>query len=577
LSTIQETISPATTVSQSTSPRYARLVFGFIAFFFVVTSLVSTGLNRYHADEWFYSDGALRMMESGDYFTPTYADGAHRFNKPVLPYWVTLAGFKIFGVSLWSARVLFVLAGCAALWLTWRTARVLFDSDEIALLAVAIFGSSHKLITLSGCSITDILFMLCMLLSQYGFVRLLFANDRRFSAYACAYMGSGLALATRGILGFTPVFFAWAFAWLWRRKEPNGLRRLVNMPAMLGGAAIGGGWVIAMLILHGQTFVSEFLHDQAASRFHDSLWYINIFAYPGAILTEFVPWLVPLAIVLVQDHRRFFSCVKNLGARAWFVLGWTALVIVMYTPGNLTRARYMLPAFPLFAVLLAALLLKAAPGLLDRTWRGIALVFAAIAIPAGISIASIGTRIDARLLLGGLELLGLALAVAVFAWKVQRISPLMIPAGMIALFAIADVHLRSWAIEHPEPAAAALIARHAPQDGEIMTVGSYSRKCAARLRLYTNNRFRFAAADSAQRANDAHPFALAFGEPVAQQLDLKGYQVFEADNLLGDFKFSELWRAVRDGGAQEYVDQHSTKWFVAFRTQTQDQKPETIP
>src|ERR1043165_5598888 len=55
-------------------------------------------------DEPRYSQVAREMFERGDMVTPTL--GGHAwFEKPALLYWMMMAGYKLFGVSEWSARV----------------------------------------------------------------------------------------------------------------------------------------------------------------------------------------------------------------------------------------------------------------------------------------------------------------------------------------------------------------------------------------------------------------------------------------------------------------------------------------
>jgi 4-amino-4-deoxy-L-arabinose transferase-like glycosyltransferase len=79
----------------------------------------------YHFDEHFYTNGALEMLKGGDYLTPHTADGELRFNKPPLTYWLVILGFKLFGVSPFSARLPFLLIGCVLIGLTYRLASIL--------------------------------------------------------------------------------------------------------------------------------------------------------------------------------------------------------------------------------------------------------------------------------------------------------------------------------------------------------------------------------------------------------------------------------------------------------------------
>ena len=61
----------------------------------------------FHPDERHYTDGALQMMQHGDYLTPRTADGTLRFNKPVATYWLVAAGYQALGVSPLAGRIPF--------------------------------------------------------------------------------------------------------------------------------------------------------------------------------------------------------------------------------------------------------------------------------------------------------------------------------------------------------------------------------------------------------------------------------------------------------------------------------------
>ena len=48
---------------------------------------------------------AVRMVRTGDYVTPHFADGTRRFEKPILSYWLIAASYRHLGISLFSSRL----------------------------------------------------------------------------------------------------------------------------------------------------------------------------------------------------------------------------------------------------------------------------------------------------------------------------------------------------------------------------------------------------------------------------------------------------------------------------------------
>src|SRR5215471_18613274 len=77
-------------------------------------------------DEPYYAVPALEMLKSHSWAVPIFR-GAPWFDKPVLFYWVVLAGYKLFGVTEFAVRIgsaLAALGGALALALAppraWR-------------------------------------------------------------------------------------------------------------------------------------------------------------------------------------------------------------------------------------------------------------------------------------------------------------------------------------------------------------------------------------------------------------------------------------------------------------------------
>ena len=80
----------------------------------------------YHTDENFYVESSKNMVESGDYITPVYQE-KKRFAKPILFYWLVSLSYKIFGIGLFSARLISALFGTLCIPLLYLLACRLFD------------------------------------------------------------------------------------------------------------------------------------------------------------------------------------------------------------------------------------------------------------------------------------------------------------------------------------------------------------------------------------------------------------------------------------------------------------------
>ena len=105
----------------------------------------------YHADENFYVTSSRNMIESDDYITPTYND-QKRFAKPIVFYWLVTSSYKIFGVNLFSARLVSAFFGTLCIPLVFMTACRLFDYKTAIISALTDAG---LLSSFSNCALGD--------------------------------------------------------------------------------------------------------------------------------------------------------------------------------------------------------------------------------------------------------------------------------------------------------------------------------------------------------------------------------------------------------------------------------------
>src|SRR5690606_35522140 len=167
----------------------------FIALLFIVLiGPFALDFHMHYPDEMYYSDAAVTMTQNNDYLTTYLGSGELRFNKPILTYWGVLAGFELFGISAFSSRVFFLLAGAWTIILTYKIGKVTFEDRKIALLAGLITASHPVLIFSSTRSIPDVLLALFITLSALGFAGILKHGDQAPKKYLwMLYVGLGLA------------------------------------------------------------------------------------------------------------------------------------------------------------------------------------------------------------------------------------------------------------------------------------------------------------------------------------------------------------------------------------------------
>ena len=443
-----------------------RSVVLFTAVIFASLLFVLPSVAKYHGDECFYTDAAIRMMHSGDYLTPYAANGALRFAKPILPYWGVLAGYFVFGINFFASRLVFLMAGCLVILLTCRLSLDLFGRPAHATLAALIMGSNVQLLTISIRSTPDALLCLSVLLSLLGFARVIFLNERSWKDYALAYIGAGLAIETRGLPGLGVALYPFLFSLLFLRKQRR-LRELLEWKAMLLGLLVACSWFGLMLWLHGRALIDGFYYDQVTKNVRDYQLldtFRNLQAYLGGVLRHFLPWSLLLALGLVLDRKAFLRFWRENSVKAWFLLGWFIFILIPFTFGDNHRTRYMIVAYPLLAVLLAELLGRYVSRPRFERWTSSLVGAVALGLVIlGLALTGVGIAIHPRIWAAGL----LVTIAGAGVWIVMRrrapsLYWLAITALPLTGFWTAELILRPLFAGSP---AAALTARLLPEGG----------------------------------------------------------------------------------------------------------------
>ncbi len=519
--------------------------------------------SRYHADEQYYTDAALHMMRSGDLLTPTYPDGTPFYEKPALTHWTVLAGFKLFGVSFFASRILFLLAGGGVIWLTWLIARALFRSEAAAFAAAVVAFSNNELYGAALRANPDVLLALFLAVSALGFAHLLFGGRRRARDPWMAYVGAGLAVATKGLLPVVFVLFVWAFAYL-RRRRAGDLRRLLDAKSLLAGAILGGSWFAAMVGLHGSEALRVFLGDQVGVRLGASAARIlvNAWMYVVVLVKDFLPWSLLVLPVLLVSRRtlgRFWTAHRG---PIVFTFAWYLVLFVIFASANLFRPRYFLPAYPLVAAVLGAFLVEALAETPVRRFLGrLKAWFPAAGVAAGALAAMIGAFLDPRILVAGL--VWIAAALVLYALASKRSDPVRLGAVglyMLVLYGGYDVLIRPVFAVSPAPALA-LGLRSVPPGEDVASVG-LNDQVLSQIRVLTGGRVW-----PVNRDGDAEPTrgrpVLLLGQAARDSLPLAGYEVAETGRAFHKIRAGEIWGVMVGGDRSALLDRKTRRFYLA--------------
>jgi 4-amino-4-deoxy-L-arabinose transferase-like glycosyltransferase len=366
---------PSRTFFSSIKPTEKLIVCLWMVFCFLVLSYKLGEVPPYHADENFYVESTLRMVESGDYITPVYHE-KKRFAKPILYYWMVVSSYEIFGISLSSARLPSVLFGTLSIGLVFLLACRLFDI-RVGLFSAFILPSIYLHFQISRWSTTDMALSFFVLLALYFFVLLFQTNFQKYIYAYLFYLSLGLGFMVKGppailIPGLTALGFLIATkrkSWFADLKIGRGLVILLIIIVP---------WFAAMLGMHGEEFKNHIVGNEIKNRLvHDTPF---SFYYVGVLFRYQLPWsLFFLFAALKQFGFLGFSSERGIKFRqrlkgfgenisrhikllfkegnesVAFCYIWILVCLILFTLLRVEHSRYMLPSCAAVAILTARL------------------------------------------------------------------------------------------------------------------------------------------------------------------------------------------------------------------------------
>jgi len=328
---------PVTRLERST--RLAALAAVVLALFLYLGRLGSFPILR--GNEAMYAYPPIRMLETGDFLVPHY-EGGPFLEKPPLVWWIVAASYRIFGISVFAARLPSALAGLLTALLVglWARRRA---GPEAGALAPLILLFSLQFYFFAVTFAADAFLTLAV---TAAVLSLDAACRRRGGSDAARGAAAGCALAAafyfKGLVGIVLPAGAVALGLLLDRERPI-------RPRARGAWAAGcllallAPWHWAMQQRLGPEFWRAFYWKNQFLRGATSLYARprSPFYYLAALAWSVFPW----SVLSLAALRR--------GRRSSVPLGWLAFGLVFWSSLVMKREVYVMTLFPAIALLVA--------------------------------------------------------------------------------------------------------------------------------------------------------------------------------------------------------------------------------
>jgi 4-amino-4-deoxy-L-arabinose transferase-like glycosyltransferase len=313
------------------------------------------------SDEAFYAEAAREMVEGNDWLTPHF-NYEERWQKPILYYWFSAAGFAGVEPNEFFARFGSALSGIGLVLLTWGAARRLIGDEQAAWIAGAIVATCYGYFAMARFALPDLPLALFITGTIWCALR---AADRRekvpASWAALAGLAAGLGFLTKGPLAIIIPAIVLVPIW-WREwRGAAGLTRPALRVSNIGIAALlfaisGLPWYVAMFLKHGTPYLQSFfvgdnLERFATTKYNDmrAIWY-----YVPILLGGLIPWTIFLLVLPWRPLRDIWRRRRRLTDVEWRLLIWTVVPLLLFTASVGKQPRYILPVLPPIAMMLGA-------------------------------------------------------------------------------------------------------------------------------------------------------------------------------------------------------------------------------
>jgi 4-amino-4-deoxy-L-arabinose transferase-like glycosyltransferase len=322
-----------------------------------------------------HAEAAREMIARHDWIT-LYANGIRYLEKAPLLYWSMAAGFRLFGVHTWSARLPLALYTLGLVLAVFALGRRCFQDATAAFYAALVLLTSFGLFIFTRILIPDAIVCLWLTLAMLSFWRSLVQPTRPNAAgfaAACA-----LGVLTKGLIGLVfPLLIV--VLYLAMTRNLAHLRRWHPTFSIVVFFVIAAPWHIAAGLanlteghpgplptpgnVHGFYwfyFVNEHLLRYLNRRVPRDYDTVPLPLFWALLLVWMLPWslFLPSALRCIPLRRWWRKAELDDAGRARLLLFIWAAVPMLFFSFSTRQEYYVLPAMPPLALLIGGWLTR---------------------------------------------------------------------------------------------------------------------------------------------------------------------------------------------------------------------------
>jgi 4-amino-4-deoxy-L-arabinose transferase-like glycosyltransferase len=296
-----------------------------------------------------YAEIPREMLETGNWLMPQYLQILH-FDKPLMTYWITAAGLKIFGINAFGARFFLEIAFLVQIILVFKITLELFQNKKLAYYAAIIYcGIPLVLISVRNLT-TDAYLNTFALFAVLGYV--LYYKRAKVLWLYFFFTCLGLCIFTKGPFGIIlPLLSIYPIQILVKQiqnfevKEKQ-LHKIHVCVGILITLLIGGWWFF-YLMKTSPEFYNFFVKEQLVNRVANAgtMKRSEPFWYYFLLLPLFI---LPMLSLFIGGLGRYLKQ-KQIGVK-WLMIMSIILPLLLFSMSSSKLILYILPISPYIAI-----------------------------------------------------------------------------------------------------------------------------------------------------------------------------------------------------------------------------------
>lgn len=329
-------------------PLYLVLLFFGAA---VLYSMGNWSLPLIDRDEPRFAEASREMRQSGDFLLPTL-NHEYRFDKPPLIYWCQVLAYDFLGENDFAARLPSVIFGALTAVTTAMYSSRIFG-PRIGLWSGILFATSLQVFIHARAAVADMPLVFFFLIATWAEWERLRDPEAEFWRWTF-YFSLGLGFLAKGPVALLPVFFAPAQALL--NHSPYRFRLRSALHGVLVVLIVVGLWgVPALIATHGE-YLQTGIGKHVLQRSFQPMESHGGPGVGGYVL--FLPYYLAVSFFSFFPWCLFLpGCAKRLWAQREpdenYLLGPVLIVLLVFTLIQTKLPHYVLPAYPMLAMLVA--------------------------------------------------------------------------------------------------------------------------------------------------------------------------------------------------------------------------------